>query len=71
MNRSFQLVEREFLSIGNSFTLFTAFFLLVETIICSKFRFHNTFPLDVKKLAGVSKKWGKEWFPLAEKSVVH
>ena len=39
-NPSFWLVESEFQSIGNNILLFTAFFLLVETIISSKLRFH-------------------------------
>ena len=75
-NPSIWLVESEFLSIENSILLFTAFFL--QTIISSKILFHqpeiriyltNTFPLDGEKLAGVSKKWRKKWFPLAEKQL--
>ena len=33
----------------------------------------NTVPIDRKKisLVGVSEKWRKKWFPVAEKSVVH
>ena len=39
-NRTFWLVESECLSCGNSFLLIKAFFLLVETIVSSKIRFH-------------------------------
>ena len=39
-NLSFGLVESEFLFSGNSIVLSTAFFLLTETIISSKIRFH-------------------------------
>ena len=80
MNPSISLVESEFLSIGNSILLFTAFFLLVETIISSKICFHqpkkdffeNYFSTRRKKnWKGSPKNGEKRWFPLAGKSVVH
>ena len=40
INLSFGLVESEFLFSGKSTVLSTAFFLLAETIISSKIRFH-------------------------------
>ena len=53
------------MSIGNSIILFTAFFLLMETIISSKFSFlwaeirislNNNFSLDGKKNSSVPRK---------------
>ena len=70
-------MESEFLPIGNSILLFTAFFLLVETIISSKLRFHytkirsslkNTFPLDGRKMAGLSKKWRKKMISISQRN---
>ena len=64
-NPSFWLVESEFMSIGSSIILFTAFFLLMETIISCKLSFlwvkirislNNNFPLDGKKLAAFPEK---------------
>ena len=62
---SFWLVDSEFMCTGSSIILFTAFFLLMETIISSKLSFlwveirislNNNFPLDGKKLAAFREK---------------
>ena len=70
-------MESEFLPIGNSILLFTAFVLLVEIIISFKLRFHypkirsslkNTFPLDGEKMTGFSEKWTKKMISTSPKN---
>ena len=73
-NFSFWLVESDFLPVGNSFFLFTAFFLLVETIISSKLRFHqpkirislkNTFPVEGKRIQKMISTSQKKQLPIS------